>query len=50
MDREFTFKDPHKRQTVTLTTLPADRLEVIGHQRKIRPAHVDNLIASVGVA
>ncbi|HYI46674.1 MAG TPA: ParB/RepB/Spo0J family partition protein [Actinomycetota bacterium] len=44
---EFTFKDPYKRQTLVLKTLPADKLEVIEHQRKPRPAHVEHLVASI---
>ena len=44
---EFTFKDPYKRQTLVLKTLPADKLEVIEHQRKTRPAHVEHLVASM---
>lgn len=47
MDQEFAFKDPHRRQSVVMKTLPTDRLDVIEHQRKVRPAHVDNLIASI---
>lgn len=47
MEREFAFKDPHKRQSVVLRTVPTDRLEVIGHQRKVRPSHVANLTASI---
>ena len=46
-ENEFSFKDPHKRQKVVLKTLPADKLEVVGHQRKARPAHVTNLVASI---
>ena len=46
-ESELTFKDPHKRQTVTLKTLPIDRLEVVEHQRKTRPAHVEHLVASI---
>lgn len=46
-DNEFSFKDPHKRQTLDLKTLPIDRLEVIGHQRKARPAHIANLVSSI---
>ena len=44
---ELTFKDPHKRHTVVLKTLAASKLEVIEHQRKARPAHVENLAASI---
>ena len=47
MADEFSFRDPHKRQTVTLKMLPTDRLEVVEHQRKARPAHVDNLVSSI---
>jgi ParB family chromosome partitioning protein len=44
---ELAFKDPHKRQTLVLKTLPVDRLEVVGHQRKARPAHVEHLVSSI---
>jgi len=44
---DFTFKDPHKRQTLVLKTLPTDRLDVVEHQRKARPAHVEHLVASI---
>jgi ParB family transcriptional regulator, chromosome partitioning protein len=47
MEDELSFKDPHKRQTITLKTVPADRLEVIEHQRKTRPAHVEHLVSSI---
>ena len=47
MAEELTFKDPHKRQTIVLKTLPTDRLEVVEHQRKVRPAHVANLVESI---
>ncbi len=47
MADDYTFKDPHKRQTIVLKTLPVDRLEVVEHQRKARPAHVANLTASI---
>ena len=46
-ENEFSFKEPHKRQTVALRTVPVDRLEVVGHQRKARPSHVENLTASI---
>jgi ParB family chromosome partitioning protein len=46
-ETELTFKDPHKRHTVTLKMLPIDRLEVVEHQRKTRPAHVENLASSI---
>ena len=47
MAEELTFKDPHKKQTVVLRTLPTDRLEVVEHQRKVRPSHVANLVESI---
>jgi ParB-like nuclease domain len=47
MPGELSFRDPHKRQTVTLKSLPIDKLEVVGHQRKARPAHVEHLVASI---
>jgi ParB family chromosome partitioning protein len=47
MPDELTFRDPHKRQTIALKTVPADRLEVIGHQRKTRPSHVEHLVSSI---
>ena len=46
-ENEFSFKDPHRRQTVVLRTLPIEQLEVVEHQRKPRPAHVENLAASI---
>lgn len=47
MANEYSFKDPHRRQNLVLTTVPIDRLDVIGHQRKARPAHVENLVSSI---
>jgi ParB family chromosome partitioning protein len=47
MPDELTFKDPHKRQTVTLKTVPVDRLEVVEHQRKPRRTHVEHLVSSI---
>jgi ParB family chromosome partitioning protein len=47
MPDDFSFRDPHKRQTVTLKSLPIDRLEVVGHQRKPRPAHIEHLVSSI---
>ncbi|MDQ4064528.1 MAG: ParB/RepB/Spo0J family partition protein [Actinomycetota bacterium] len=46
-ENDYVFRDPHKRQPVALKTLPIDRLEVVEHQRKARPAHVANLTASI---
>jgi ParB family chromosome partitioning protein len=42
-----TFRDPHRRQTIALRTVPVDRLEVVEHQRKTRPAHVEHLVSSI---
>lgn len=47
MAEDFSFRDPLKRQTIVFKTLPLDRLEVVGHQRKARPAHVANLASSI---
>jgi ParB family transcriptional regulator, chromosome partitioning protein len=47
VESEFTFKDPHRRQPVVLTTVAADKLEVVEHQRKARPAHVEHLVSSI---
>jgi ParB family transcriptional regulator, chromosome partitioning protein len=47
MENELAFRDPHKRRTIALTTVPIDRLEVIEHQRKTRPAHVEHLVSSI---
>jgi ParB family chromosome partitioning protein len=40
-------KDPHKRQPMTITLARTGDLEVIGHQRKPRPAHLKALSASI---
>jgi ParB family transcriptional regulator, chromosome partitioning protein len=47
MQDELTFRDPHKRQTIALKTVPVDHLEVVEHQRKSRPAHVEHLVSSI---
>jgi ParB family chromosome partitioning protein len=47
MPEKFTFEDPHKNQQLTLRVVGADDLEVIGHQRKPRPAHVKNVTGSI---
>ena len=47
MVEELTFRDPHKRQVITLTTVPIDRLEVVEHQRKTRPSHIEHLVTSI---
>src|SRR2546423_10173190 len=43
----FDLKDPLKRQPLTITTARRGDLEVIGHQRKPRPAHLKALTASI---
>jgi ParB family chromosome partitioning protein len=40
-------KDPVKRQALTITVARKGDLEVIGHQRKPRPAHLKALSASI---
>ena len=40
-------KDPVKRQALTITVASTGDLEVIGHQRKPRPAHLKALSASI---
>ena len=40
-------KDPIKRQPLTITVARTSDLEVIGHQRKPRPAHLKALSASI---
>ncbi|MDQ3876937.1 MAG: ParB/RepB/Spo0J family partition protein [Actinomycetota bacterium] len=47
MDNEFSFKDPLKRQTLVLKTVPTGSLDVVAHQRKARPAHIANLVTSI---
>ena len=47
MADDLAFKDPLNRQTILFKMLPIDRLEVVSHQRKARPAHVANLVASM---
>src|SRR5918999_2877088 len=47
MQEELTFKDPHRRHTITLKTLPVEALEVVAHQRRLRPAHVEHLVSSI---
>jgi ParB family chromosome partitioning protein len=41
------FEEPSRRQALTFTLIPADRLEVISHQRKPSDAHVKRVIASI---
>src|SRR5918992_5208143 len=47
MADQISFEDPHKGQDLTFRTVPAEQLEVIGYQRKARPAHVKNITASI---
>jgi len=41
------FKDPLKRQPLAITLVKRGDLQVIGHQRKPRPAHLKALTASI---
>jgi ParB family chromosome partitioning protein len=43
----FDLKDPHKRQPLTITVAKQSDLDVVGHQRKPRPAHLKALGASI---
>lgn len=47
MAKGMEFADPHKGQKLTVQTVAEDELEVVGHQRKARPAHVKNIISSI---
>src|SRR5438874_7078371 len=47
MPESIELKDPLKRQPMTVTVVPKGQLEVIGHQRKPRPAHLKALTASI---
>ncbi len=47
MAERGSFEDPHKGNPVELRTVPVKELEVVEHQRKARPAHVKNLVASI---
>jgi ParB family chromosome partitioning protein len=44
---ELDLKDPRKRQPLRITVVRRGDLEVIGHQRKPRPAHLKALTASI---
>jgi len=44
---ELVLRDPLKRQPLTVTSVRAKDLAVIGHQRKPRPAHLKALSASM---
>lgn len=43
----FAFKDPQKRQPLSVRTVKKADLEVIGHQRKPRASHLKSLTASI---
>jgi ParB family chromosome partitioning protein len=47
MAERLDLKDPVKRQPLTITMAPVRDIEVIGHQRKPRPAHLKALTASI---
>src|ERR1043165_4537281 len=47
MAEQLDLKDPLKRQPLTITTVKKGDLEVGGHQRKPRPAHLKALTASM---
>src|SRR5438034_9248409 len=47
MADQLELKDPVKRQPLTITLARTADLEVIGHQRKPRPAHLKALTTSI---
>lgn len=47
MAEPLQLKDPLKRQALTITTVKKADLEVVGHQRKPRPAHLKALTTSM---
>src|SRR5437762_10308568 len=47
MAEQLELKDPLKKQPLTITTVKAGEIEVVGHQRKPRPAHLKALTASM---
>ena len=47
MSDQLDLKDPLKRQPLTITTVKKGDLEVVGHQRKPRPAHLKALTISM---
>ncbi len=47
MTEMFEFKDPKKRQPLTVKTVKKTDLEVISHQRKPRASHLKQLTASI---
>jgi ParB family chromosome partitioning protein len=47
MADQLELKDPIRRQPLTITLVKKDDLEVVGHQRKPRPAHLKALATSI---
>ena len=47
MSDQLDLKDPLKKQPLTITTVKTADLEVVGHQRKPRPAHLKALTVSM---
>src|ERR1043165_2052429 len=47
MSDQLDLKDPLKKQPLTITTVKKADIEVVGHQRKPRPAHLKALTASM---
>ena len=47
MSDQLELKDPINKQPLTITTVKKADLEVVGHQRKPRPAHLTALTASM---
>ena len=47
MTDRLEFEDALKRQAIAIAVVPASEIEVIGHQRKARPAHLKALTASM---
>jgi ParB family chromosome partitioning protein len=47
MADELNFDDPHGGRRLTLRVVPTEQLEAVEHQRRPRPAHVKNLVASM---
>lgn len=44
---ELTFEDPLLGRRLTLKVIPVEDLEVIEHQRKARPSHIEHLVSSM---
>jgi ParB family chromosome partitioning protein len=47
MADELSFDDPLQQRRLSLRLVPNEQLEVIEHQRKARPAHVESLVSSM---